>query len=161
MSDISALSSLLTSLPTVSSTSTSSSTDSLGMSDFFTLLAAQMQYQDPLEPTDNSEFMGQMAQFAQLEQTKSLVSNSNYLIGAFMLGANVMYSQTTTYGNSSVSSSVEGVVKAVDLSGDSPQLYVNDTWVPLSNITRVGLADSSDSTSTTTSSTDTSSTSST
>lgn len=37
---------------------------SLGQADFLTLLTAQMQNQDPLNPLDNAEFMGQMAQFS-------------------------------------------------------------------------------------------------
>ncbi|MBU1003572.1 MAG: flagellar hook assembly protein FlgD [Proteobacteria bacterium] len=36
--------------------------------DFLTLLVAQLQHQDPLEPMDGDQFTGELAQFSQLEQ---------------------------------------------------------------------------------------------
>jgi flagellar basal-body rod modification protein FlgD len=38
--------------------------DALGQKDFLTLLTAQLQNQDPLNPMQNTEFLGQMAQFS-------------------------------------------------------------------------------------------------
>ena len=54
---------------------TSSSTSSgsnLGYDDFLKLLCAEMQYQDPLEPTSNTDYVAQMATFSQLEASLSM-----------------------------------------------------------------------------------------
>lgn len=40
--------------------------------DFLQVLLAQLQFQDPLEPLDNSEFIAQFAQLTNLEQTQQL-----------------------------------------------------------------------------------------
>ncbi|MFZ5861436.1 MAG: flagellar hook assembly protein FlgD [Nitrospirota bacterium] len=44
----------------------------MGEHAFLRLLTTQLQYQDPLNPMDNTEFVTQLAQFSQLEQTTDL-----------------------------------------------------------------------------------------
>ena len=66
---------------------TASTTDvsTLDKDDFLTLLIAELQNQDPLNPADNTEFIAQLAQFSTLEQmtnmnetlTATLESNSS------------------------------------------------------------------------------------
>lgn len=51
---------------------TSSPNTSLGKDDFLQLLVTQMQYQDPLDPLKNEQFVAQMAQFSELEQMMNL-----------------------------------------------------------------------------------------
>ena len=45
---------------------------SLGTDDFLKLFVAQLQHQDPMNPMNDSEFMGQMASFSTLEQVSNL-----------------------------------------------------------------------------------------
>jgi len=51
--------------------------DVIQMDGFLTLLTAQMRYQDPFEPMDNSQMVAQMAQFSSL----SAQTESNSLLG--------------------------------------------------------------------------------
>ena len=55
--------------------SASLSQASLGQEDFLRILTTQLNYQDPLKPLDNQQFMAQMAQFASLEQTRVISDN--------------------------------------------------------------------------------------
>jgi flagellar basal-body rod modification protein FlgD len=52
----------------------------LNQEDFLTLLVKELEYQDPLEPMDNKEFIGQMAQFSNLQQTSEISKHMQSLI---------------------------------------------------------------------------------
>ncbi len=54
------------------SSSSSSSGTNLGYDDFLKLLSAEMQYQDPLEPTSNTDYVAQMATFSQVEASLAM-----------------------------------------------------------------------------------------
>ena len=41
---------------------------------FLQLLVAQMKYQDPLEPTSNTEYISQLATFSELEEMQNMTS---------------------------------------------------------------------------------------
>jgi flagellar basal-body rod modification protein FlgD len=47
----------------------------MGKDDFLTLLVAQLQAQDPLNPMDSTDFTAQLAQFSSLEQLQNVNSN--------------------------------------------------------------------------------------
>ena len=51
---------------------TSPKTEQLGQEDFLKILVAQMNNQDPTNPADNAEFLGQMAQFSMVSGINSL-----------------------------------------------------------------------------------------
>ncbi len=65
---------------TKSSSSESSTADILGKQDFLTLLVAQLQNQDPLNPDDPTEFTAQLAQFSSLEQLFNLNDSMDNLV---------------------------------------------------------------------------------
>ncbi|SDZ79935.1 flagellar basal-body rod modification protein FlgD [Desulfuromusa kysingii] len=68
------------SISTYSSSITGS--NSLGEEDFLTLLVAQLENQDPLDPQDNTEFIAQLAQFSSLEAQTSTNDKLDTLIAA-------------------------------------------------------------------------------
>ena len=58
----------------------------LGYDQFLQLLCAEMQYQDPLEPTSNTDYVAQLATFSQLEATLAMQNTmtddmANNLVG--------------------------------------------------------------------------------
>ena len=64
----SAISSIANSSSSYSATSKGKTSGSdLDKEAFLNLLVTQMQYQDPLEPTDNTQYIAQMATFTQVE----------------------------------------------------------------------------------------------
>ena len=111
---------------------------SLNQDDFLKLLTVQLQNQDPLKPMEDAQFMGQMAQFASLEQTKELnttvagLSTSlGFTSAQQFLGKNV----TLNDGGNEVTGTVSGVmlVKGV------PQIMVNDKAYTTDKVTAVTL----------------------
>jgi flagellar basal-body rod modification protein FlgD len=57
--------------------------DALGRDAFLTMLVAQLQNQDPLNPMDGTDFSAQLAQFSQLEQLMNLNGSMENLATAF------------------------------------------------------------------------------
>ena len=80
----SAVSSLTGSSASTSAASSSSSSSASSLSApseemFLQLLVAQLQNQDPLNPTDSTQFVSQLAQFSELEQVIAIRSDiENY-----------------------------------------------------------------------------------
>ena len=52
----------------MATSSTSGISSEISMDSFLTLFVTQLKNQNPLDPTDNTEFMSQLAQFSTLEQ---------------------------------------------------------------------------------------------
>ncbi|MCD7100246.1 flagellar hook capping FlgD N-terminal domain-containing protein [Stenotrophomonas sp. MMGLT7] len=86
---------------TASSTTTSTtSSDALGQADFLKLMTEQLKHQDPLNPMENSEFLGQLAQFSTVQGINSLqstvegfataLSSDQVLRGAALVGHEVL-----------------------------------------------------------------------
>ena len=48
----------------------------MGKNDFLKLFVAQLQHQDPMNPMQDSDFMGQMASFSTLEQVSNMASEN-------------------------------------------------------------------------------------
>lgn len=65
---------------------------------FLGLLVAQMKYQDPLEPTSNTEFVAQYAQFSSLEQMQNMANTMELTRASSMVGKVVVVNTTDSAG---------------------------------------------------------------
>ncbi|MDR2550765.1 MAG: flagellar hook assembly protein FlgD [Desulfobulbus sp.] len=63
-------------------TTSKSKAGALGQEQFLSLLVAQLQHQDPLNPSDPTEFTAQLAQYSQLEQLFNLNDSMDQLAAA-------------------------------------------------------------------------------
>lgn len=70
------------------------STDGMDKDAFLQLLVAQMKYQDPLEPTSNTEYISQYAQFSQVEQMQNMAGSMDLQRASSLVGQEV-YIKTT------------------------------------------------------------------
>jgi len=64
----------------VDSVAAAGSNQTLNLQDFLKILLTQLQFQDPLKPMDNQQFMAQMAQFSTLQQTQQLTDRIDQLL---------------------------------------------------------------------------------
>lgn len=106
----------------------------LGRDAFLKLLVTQMQYQDPLNPMDNSQMLSQMAQFSALEQMQN-VSNTTLQSMAFsMIGKIIEGSIDNASGGTS---GVAGVVSSILVQNGRTYLKVGESLIEASRVTNV------------------------
>ena len=113
---------------------TSESNSTVSSKDFLFLLTQQLQYQDPMNPMDNSEMLAQEAQFATLEQMEALTSSFSQFSSIYqansLLGQNV---EVTVDGKET-----SGKVEYVDFSDKSgASVSIGGKMFPLSSVTKV------------------------
>lgn len=112
----------------------------LTQDDFLKLLTVQLQHQDPLKPMEDAQFMGQMAQFASLEQTKELTSTVSTLSSSLgFSSAQQFLGKNVTITNAD-GTEVNGTVAGVVLDAGVPKVLVNDQVYATDLITAVTLA---------------------
>jgi len=59
---------------------TNNQNTALGQEDLFKILLTELSFQDPLKPMDNKEFIAQLAQFTNLEQSRQFNKNLETLL---------------------------------------------------------------------------------
>jgi flagellar basal-body rod modification protein FlgD len=124
---------------TAKTTSTVLTAQTLDMQDFYKLLTAELKYQDPMNPTSNSEFMAQTAQFATLQEAQStndlLKTLSSNLLSSQMLSAAQAigkFAKATTD-----SGDVTGMISGVAVDGADIKVTISGTSVKISQLTEV------------------------
>ena len=115
-------------------------TNALGKDAFLQLLVTQMQYQDPLEPTADTEFISQLAQFSSLEEMQNLNESLDALANQLsyiqmqsfasnLVGKNVIMNIDGEY--------VAGKVQCVEMKDGIPYLAINEKTYAISYLDTV------------------------
>ncbi len=123
-----------TSASAKSSKAASNSTSGLDKEAFLQLLVAQMQYQDPLEPMDNTEYIAQLATFSQLEATQNLADTVSQGMANSLVGQYVFLNVADKLGNVNT---VAGKVDYVMYENGEVYLAVNDGIYSLADLDTV------------------------
>jgi flagellar basal-body rod modification protein FlgD len=123
-------------MSTSSVSAATASTQTLSQDDFLQLMVAQLTTQDPLNPTSDTDFAAQLAQFSALEQTKEIGADVVTLnAGQQLSQAQSLLGQTVEI--SSDDTTVTGVVQSVEMVDGVPQLNVDGTLYNLSDVTAI------------------------
>ena len=108
----------------LTSAGTSIPTKQLTQDDFLKLLTTQLTYQDPLNPTTDTQYIAQMANFTSLQQMSTLSSDfEKYSSAQSITSAQMLLGSTVTVGPDGAQ--VTGTVTAVTTAAGLPRLVVN------------------------------------
>jgi flagellar basal-body rod modification protein FlgD len=107
---------------------------------FLQLLVAQMKYQDPMNPTDSSQFLAQSAQFTALEKMQEVADQTQQLVATQMaFGATSLVGRNVSYLDET-GAPASGLVSGVTFGADGPVLDIAGTTVPLGSVQSVTTA---------------------
>ncbi len=89
---------------------------------FLQLLVAQMKYQDPLEPTSNTEYISQYATFSELEQMQNMSATLELTRASSLVGQTVVVKVTDSSGHTTTT---QGNVDYVVYENNKAYLSIN------------------------------------
>lgn len=109
----------------------------LGQEEFFQILVAQLTTQDPLNPLSDAEFIGQMAQFSQLESSRGMMAElqsirtqQDFVQANSLIGRQVQFETSDATG-------YLGTVTSIEVKNGQPLLAVGDQTFTLDQVVRV------------------------
>lgn len=109
----------------------------LGGDAFLQLLVAQLRYQNPMDPSDGTEFLQQTAQFTQVETLQGLADTQAQLMNLTQFSLAVGLNGKTVEAISGDGSHISGDVAGVRFTADGPELQVEAEWIPIANVLEV------------------------
>lgn len=141
--------------PIVANTS-KTSRGNLSLTDFYKLLAAEMQFSDPLSGGDSggssggsnsSSYISELCTLTQVTAIQALTQVNNYSMATNMTGKTVSYDSVSTDAlGKETTTSITGEVEAVDYSAEKPRLFVAGTdstgattgkWIDYTDVKKV------------------------
>lgn len=115
---------------------TGQASSNMGSQEFLMLMMKQLQYQDPLSPVDNKDFIAQQAQFTQVsttqEMNKNMTMNNSIMQTLSLVGKEVRLTDPTNAKNT-----ITGVVSEAKFTSDGANIVVNNKEYPISLVQSV------------------------
>lgn len=112
--------------------------------DFIKLFVNQLQFQDPMQPMNNSQFLTQMAQFVSIEQQQETVQGLNNLLTLGASGQSLnLLNHTVQFTGAQGSNPTTGKVSAIQFDAHGVSLSITTgsnnvvTGIRLSQITQL------------------------
>jgi len=102
---------------------------------FLQLLVAQMKYQDPLEPTSNTEYISQFATFSELEEMQNLSSSMDLQRASALVGQQVIMKVNSE--STGETNYVSGKVDYVVYENGKPYLSIEGSLYSLDDLDTV------------------------
>ena len=102
---------------------------------FLDLLVDELKYQNPLDPTNSSDFMNQIAELSQVEQLQTVSSSSEISEAAGLIGQSVTGTDTS-------GTLITGTVTGVTNGSNGPTLDIDGDAMDLSAVEQIGAATS-------------------
>ena len=116
-------------------------------SDFLKLMTAQLKNQDPLQPMDNGQFLGQMAQFSTVSSLGDMATqlkglSEQFVANRLLSSGSLIGRQVMSTGNTATlekSHPLEGAVR-IDQPVDSATIYIRNSTGQLVDTMQMGPA---------------------
>ena len=117
-------------------TVTGSASSNLSSAEFLNLMMKQLQYQDPMAPTDNAQFISQECQFSQLSTTqdisKAMTQNSSISQTLSLVGKDV-----TLVNPDDTTKTITGQVSEAKFTSKGGAIVVNDKSYSIGSVLSV------------------------
>ncbi len=114
---------------------------------FLNLLVAQLKNQDPLEPTSNTEFLGQLASFQSLENQTETNKTLTSLVGVQesqlalqgLSQAALLVGKSVTWTDPATKQASSGIVDGVTVENGVMMVHSGKNKVPIGSLTGIGV----------------------
>lgn len=117
-----------------SATKEKTTSNELGKDAFLQLLVTQMKYQDPLNPSSNTEYISQLATFSQLEQMQNLGSMTSNSQALSLVGKSVI---VRTKSETGTIKDISGKVDFVNMSNGKARISINGNLYSIDDLDSV------------------------
>lgn len=123
-----------TSAESIAHASAKKSNSTVDKDQFLQLLVAQMKYQDPLEPTSNTEYISQYATFSELEQMQNMSASLELARASSLVGQTVVIEVTDAAGKTTTT---QGNVDYVQYENGKAYLSINGELYSMDDLATV------------------------